>query len=99
MPKGGIPVYVAAGGPLVAKYAGRVGDGFICTSGKGEELYQDKLIPAVDEGVQAANRDTDEVDRMIEIKISYDTDPESGVGEHPVLGTVVADRRAEALHR
>ncbi len=32
-------------GPQVAKYAGRAGDGFICTSGKGEELYKDKLIP------------------------------------------------------
>ncbi len=34
---------------------------------------------------------------MIEIKISYDTDPEAGAGEHPVLGAAVADRRAEAL--
>ncbi len=28
------PIYVAASGPLAAKLAGRVGDGFICTSGK-----------------------------------------------------------------
>jgi coenzyme F420-dependent glucose-6-phosphate dehydrogenase len=28
-----VPIYVAAGGPMVAKYAGRAGDGFICTSG------------------------------------------------------------------
>ena len=34
-----VPVYIAAGGPVVAKYAGRAGDGFICTSGKGAELY------------------------------------------------------------
>ena len=26
-----VPVYVAAGGPHVARYAGRAGDGFICT--------------------------------------------------------------------
>ncbi len=45
VPEGGIPIYIAAGGPLVAKYAGRAGDGFICTSGKGEELYTDKLHP------------------------------------------------------
>lgn len=50
MPEGGIPVYVAAGGPVVARYAGRAGDGFICTSGKGMELYTDKLLPAVAEG-------------------------------------------------
>src|SRR5699024_4539183 len=46
VPEGGVPVYIAAGGPVVAKYAGRVGDWFICTSGKGMELYTDKLLPA-----------------------------------------------------
>ena len=71
-----IPVYVAAGGPLVAKYAGRAGDGFICTSGKGRELYEDKLLPAVDEGLAKASRDADSIDRMIEIKLSYDPDPD-----------------------
>ena len=76
VPEGGIPIYIAAGGPQVAKYAGRAGDGFICTSGKGEELYKDKLIPAMREGAEAAGKNPDDVDRMIEIKISYDTDPE-----------------------
>jgi coenzyme F420-dependent glucose-6-phosphate dehydrogenase len=75
VPEGGIPVYVAAGGPVVARYAGRAGDGFICTSGKGMELYTDKLLPAVAEGAAQAGRDVDGIDRMIEIKISYDTDP------------------------
>ncbi|BDI21839.1 glucose-6-phosphate dehydrogenase (coenzyme-F420) [Herbiconiux sp. L3-i23] len=73
-PEGGIPIYIAAGGPVVAKYAGRAGDGFICTSGKGAELYVDKLLPAVEEGAEAAGRDPGTIDRMIEIKLSYDTD-------------------------
>ncbi|GAA1665619.1 glucose-6-phosphate dehydrogenase (coenzyme-F420) [Fodinicola feengrottensis] len=75
-PKTPVPVYVAAGGPVVAKYAGRAGEGIICTSGKGMELYTDKLMPAVAEGAAAADRDPAQVDRMIEIKISYDRDPE-----------------------
>ena len=75
VPEGGVPVYVAAGGPAVAKYAGRAGDGFICTSGKGEELYKDKLMPAVLEGAVGAGRSVGDIDKMIEIKISYDPDP------------------------
>ncbi|GAA2114766.1 glucose-6-phosphate dehydrogenase (coenzyme-F420) [Nocardioides bigeumensis] len=70
-PDGGVPVYVAAGGPVVAKYAGRAGDGFICTSGKGMDLYTDKLLPAVAEGAEAAGRDLAGLDKMIEIKLSY----------------------------
>ncbi|MFT3716693.1 MAG: glucose-6-phosphate dehydrogenase (coenzyme-F420) [Gordonia sp. (in: high G+C Gram-positive bacteria)] len=76
VPDHGVPVYVAAGGPVVARYAGRVGDGFICTSGKGMDLYTEKLIPAVREGAEKAGRDFADIDRMIEIKISYDPDPQ-----------------------
>jgi coenzyme F420-dependent glucose-6-phosphate dehydrogenase len=74
-PDAPIPVYVAAGGPMVARYAGREGDGFICTSGKGMGLYTDELLPAVAEGAAANGRDADAIDRMIEIKLSYDPDP------------------------
>ena len=72
-PESPIPVYIAAGGPFVARYAGRAGDGFICTSGTGMSLYTDELIPAVKEGLEQANRSFDGIDRMIEIKLSYDT--------------------------
>ena len=52
-----VPVFVAASGPLAAKLAGRVGDGFICTSGKKPELYRE-LLDAVEEGAAAAGRDS-----------------------------------------
>ncbi|MFI9817341.1 glucose-6-phosphate dehydrogenase (coenzyme-F420) [Saccharothrix variisporea] len=74
-PEQPVPIYIAAGGPTVAKYAGRAGDGFICTSGKGMELYTEQLLPAVAAGAEAAGRDAGVVDRMIEIKLSYDRDP------------------------
>ncbi|MFE3280321.1 glucose-6-phosphate dehydrogenase (coenzyme-F420) [Nocardia sp. NPDC059239] len=74
-PEEQIPIYIAAGGPVVAKYAGRVGDGIICTSGKGMDLYTEKLMPAMAAGAEAASRDPGAVDRMIEIKLSYDRDP------------------------
>jgi coenzyme F420-dependent glucose-6-phosphate dehydrogenase len=76
-PENPVPVYVAAGGPMVARYAGRQGEGFICTSGKGMELYTDKLIPGLKEGAESEGRDADTIDRTIEIKMSYDRDPEA----------------------
>src|SRR5260370_27514098 len=46
-PEQPIPIYVGAGGPLVAKYPGRAGDLLICTSGKGTELYSTQLLPTL----------------------------------------------------
>jgi coenzyme F420-dependent glucose-6-phosphate dehydrogenase len=69
-----IPIYIGAGGPVAAKFVGRAGDGFICTSGKGDELYRDQLLPAVAEGAQAAGRDPESIEKMIEVKVSFDTD-------------------------
>lgn len=74
-PAGGVPIYIAAGGPMVAKYAGRAGDGFICTSGKGMELYREKLIPAVKQGLADSGRELEDIDRLIEIKLSFGDNP------------------------
>ncbi|GAA1822509.1 glucose-6-phosphate dehydrogenase (coenzyme-F420) [Planosporangium flavigriseum] len=68
-----VPIFVAASGPLAAKLAGRVGDGFICTSGKDPALYT-TLLDNVAEGATAAGRDLSAIRRMIEIKVSYDRD-------------------------
>jgi coenzyme F420-dependent glucose-6-phosphate dehydrogenase len=68
-----VPIYIAASGPLAAKLAGRTGDGFICTSGKDPGLYTD-LLAALAEGAEAAGRDASSIARMIEVKVSYDTD-------------------------
>ncbi|MEO8713592.1 MAG: glucose-6-phosphate dehydrogenase (coenzyme-F420) [Acetobacteraceae bacterium] len=73
-PDATLPIYVAAAGALVAKYAGRQGDGFICTSGKAWSLYTDTLLPNVAEGLKAAGKPDTGYDRMIEMKVSFDTD-------------------------
>jgi len=69
-----VPIYIAAGGPLNAKYAGRAGDGFICTSGKGAELYVDQLLPNVAAGRAESGQADRPFERMIEVKVSFDTD-------------------------
>lgn len=73
-PKESVPIYVAGAGPLISKYAGMVADGFICTSGKPPDLYTGTLLPNLEAGIQAAKRDPGAIDRMIEVKVSFDTD-------------------------
>ncbi|HEX5078051.1 MAG TPA: glucose-6-phosphate dehydrogenase (coenzyme-F420) [Geminicoccaceae bacterium] len=69
-----VPIYVAASGAVAARLAGRVGDGFICTSGKAPELYREVLLPAVAEGLEKAGRSCAGFEYMIEMKVSFDTD-------------------------
>jgi coenzyme F420-dependent glucose-6-phosphate dehydrogenase len=71
---GMVPIYVGASGEVAARFAGRVADGFICTSGKGMELYSEKLLPAVREGAEKAGRDYEKIVKAIEMKVSYDHD-------------------------
>lgn len=73
-PETPVPIYIAAAGPMMAKFAGQQGDGFICTSGKKPELYTDTLLPNVAAGEAGAGKVANAVDRMIEIKLSFDTD-------------------------
>ena len=110
-PSTGVPVSVAAGGPMVARYAGRSADGVIVTSGKGHQLYADSLIPAVREGIEAVGRDPGEVVKMIEIKLSWDPDPDralentrfwaplslSAEEKHSITNPAEMERAADAL--
>ncbi len=80
-PERPVPIYVAATGEVAAKFAGRQGDGFICTSGKGMDLYRDRLLPAVREGAAAAGRDFDAIEKTIEVKVSFDTDRERALAD------------------
>lgn len=78
-PEQRVPVYVAASGPAATRLAGRVGDGFITTSGKPRELYTETLLPALDEGAKKVGRTVQDMDLMIEMKVSYDHDAASAL--------------------
>ena len=69
-----VPIYVAASGPTASRFAGRVGDGFICTSGKASELYRETLLPNVQTGLEESGRATGDLEKTIEMKVSFDSD-------------------------
>jgi len=81
LPKHAPPIYVAAAGPVLAKYAGQYASGYICTSGKAPQLYRDTLLPNVATGIQASGRNPADVDMMIEMKVSFDTDPQRALDD------------------
>ncbi len=78
-PEQEVPIYIGASGPAATRLAGRMADGWITTSGKANELYTDKLIPAFDEGIRKAGRDKDDVDRMLEVKVSFRPDRDAAL--------------------
>ena len=73
-PEEQVPIYIGASGPVATRFAGRVGDGFITTSGKAPELYTDKLLPALAEGAEQAGRTLADLDLLMEVKVSFDPD-------------------------
>jgi len=69
-----VPIYIAAAGPTASRLAGRVADGFICTSGKAPELYSDTLMPNIQLGLDKSGREMGDIEKTIEMKVSFDTD-------------------------
>jgi coenzyme F420-dependent glucose-6-phosphate dehydrogenase len=95
-PERPVPIYVGAGGPQVAKFAGRAGDGLICTSGKGMELYSEQLLPSFAEGVAESGRDAAGLDRMIEVKVSFDTDRSRALEDTKIWAALALPAEAKA---
>jgi len=73
-PEHPVPIFIAGAGPVIAKFAGSTGDGFICTSGKPRTLYTETLLPNVAAGLAQSGRDGADYTRMIEMKVSFDHD-------------------------
>lgn len=87
-PQTPVPLYVAGSGPAATRLAGRRGDGFITTSGKAPTLYTDTLLPAVKEGVEQSGRALHDIDLMIEVKVSFDPDPERALNDTHFWGAL-----------
>ncbi|WP_225753442.1 glucose-6-phosphate dehydrogenase (coenzyme-F420) [Actinotalea sp. Marseille-Q4924] len=87
-PEDRVPIYIAASGPAATRLAGRLGDGFICTSGKGRALYTETLLPALAEGAEKEGRTLDDLDLMIEVKVSFDTDKQKALEDTRFWGAL-----------
>lgn len=90
-----VPLYIAASGPAAARLAGRLADGFICTSGKGRELYEEILLPALAEGAQKAGRDVAGIEKMIEMKVSFDRDRSRALEETRIWAALALPAEAK----
>ena len=80
-PEHKVPIYIGASGPAATRLAGRIADGFITTSGKKPELYTETLLPALEEGLTKAGRETGTIDTLIEVKVSFDADHERALND------------------
>jgi coenzyme F420-dependent glucose-6-phosphate dehydrogenase len=88
-PETPVPIFFAGAGPFIAKLAGSEADGFICTSGKPWDLYTQTLLPSVQAGLSAAGRAQGPgFDRMIEMKVSFDSDPDRALRDTHYWGAL-----------
>lgn len=91
-----VPIWIGAGGPQVAKYTGRAADGLICTSGKGMELYREQLLPAFAEGAAESGRDASHLEKMIEVKVAYDTDRDKAMEDTKIWAALALPAESKA---
>jgi coenzyme F420-dependent glucose-6-phosphate dehydrogenase len=75
-----VPIWIAAGGPKGARFAGAQG-GLITTSGKPAELYSERLLPNAAAGAAEVGADPAAIERMIEIKLSYASDRATAIAD------------------
>jgi coenzyme F420-dependent glucose-6-phosphate dehydrogenase len=80
LPAEPIPIWIAAGGPKGARFAGAEG-GLITTSGKPRELYTERLLPNAAAGAGDAGASPETIERMIEIKLSYAADRATAIAD------------------
>ena len=80
LPPEPIPIWIAAGGPKGARFAGAEG-GLITTSGKSRELYTERLLPNAAAGAGDAGVSPESIERMIEIKLSYAANRSAAVAD------------------
>jgi coenzyme F420-dependent glucose-6-phosphate dehydrogenase len=72
------PLYVAANGTTVTELAGEYADGFL-TIPFPESHYANTLFPALKRGADRAGRKVDDIEKAVEVYVSYDEDYEKAL--------------------
>lgn len=72
-PRKGVPIYVAASGPKAAQLAGMLADGLL-TVPMPDGRLTDVVLPAFRRGAEAAGRNPEELNLLLEFKFSYHED-------------------------
>lgn len=60
------------------------------------ELYSEQLLPAFAEGAAAAGKDPGSLERMIEVKVSYDTDRTRALEDTKIWAALALPAEAKA---
>jgi coenzyme F420-dependent glucose-6-phosphate dehydrogenase len=96
LPEVPVPIYVAAAGPAATRFAGRVADGYITTSGKSPDLYTGTLLPAIQEGVAQSGRAVNDLALQMEVKVSFDRDRDSAIAACGYWGALALSAEQKA---
>ncbi len=73
-PKTKIPLYMAANGPSTAYVVGKHADGLLTSGRVFEEKYKSEILPALTKGAKDADRNPEEIRKIVHIITSYDED-------------------------
>ena len=60
------------------------------------ELYSEQLLPSFAEGAKESGRDADSLDRMIEVKVSYDSDRERAMEDTKIWAALALPAEVKA---
>ncbi|MFB6170879.1 MAG: TIGR03557 family F420-dependent LLM class oxidoreductase [Haloarculaceae archaeon] len=96
LPDEPVPLFVAGNGPRTATVAGRYADGFLTLADP--KTYRETLVPALEEGAEAAGRDPADVTRIRQLTVSYADDYEAAVDAMGFWRGAAAVGFDEAVH-
>ena len=94
-PAAPIPIYVSGFGPKATELAGSIGDGWF-TGGLPDDYLRGELIPALEKGIRKSGQDKHDMERIVEVLISYDEDIDKAVESTRMIAGAMAESMQKA---